>query len=632
MGSLDALGSRDPSPGLRPLLKWAGGKSQLLPQIRAKVPTEFGKYIEPFLGGGAVYFDLAPPAAVISDANEELVSLYRTVASDPIGVAAALQKMPLGEDAYYEIRGQDITTLDAVTAAARTIYLNKTCFNGLFRVNRHGRFNVPYGKRKKVSFPSSEYLCKVAELLKGAVLLHGDYQKILMDYAQPGDFIFLDPPYVPVAKYSDFKRYTATQFGEDDHRNLAREFRRLADMGAYVVLTNSNHPMVHDLYEGFDVQVIETKRNINSRASGRLGQDVIVTARPGPRAVAVNWPQPNQVSQFPPTRYMGSKRQLLDEIANVTSGLEFETFVDLFAGSNVVSYLFKSMGKRVIANDFLAMSHQLGIALIANNSVRLTDAELSWLLEARLPHDDFVSRTFQGLYFEDEDNALIDQLRGNIAGLAHPVKRAIAVSALVRACVKKRPRGIFTYVGFRYDDGRLDLKTTLRDHFIAAVKSINAAVFDNGRSNLARRKDALKVGSFKDALVYLDPPYFSPRSDNEYVRRYHFVEGLAQNWEGLEIQESTLTKKFKAYPTPFSTRQGAYAAFESLFKRHRDSHLLVSYASNGLPTLDEIVDLLQRFKRTVDVHRLDHRYSFGNQGHLQGNKNNAVEEYLFVAY
>jgi DNA adenine methylase len=390
--------------------------------------------------------------------------------------------------------------------------------------------------------------------------------------------------------------------------------------------------MVHELYEGFDIEVIDTKRNINSRATGRLGQDVIIASRPKSRAISVSQPEPDQMNRFPTTRYMGSKRQLLDHIATATSGLEFDTFVDLFAGSNVVSYLFKSMGKRVIANDFLAMSHQMGAALIGNNSVRLTDSEIAWILEAQLPHDDFVSRTFQGLYFADEDNALIDQIRGNISALSHPVKKAIAVAALVRACVKKRPRGIFTYVGFRYDDGRLDLRTSLADHFVAAAQSINGAVFDNGQKNVSRRGNAMNVGSYKRALVYLDPPYFSPRSDNEYVRRYHFVEGLAQNWEGLEIQHETLTKKFKAYPTPFSTRQGAYAAFETLFRRHRGSHILVSYASNGLPTLDEIVELLQRFKETVDVHRVDHRYSFGNQGHLHNNKNNSVEEYLFLAY
>lgn len=136
----------------------------------------------------------------------------------------------------------------------------------------------------------------------------------------------------------------------------------------------------------------------------------------------------------------------------------------------------------------------------------------------------------------------------------------------------------------------------------------------------------------QDALVYIDPPYYSPLSDNEYVRRYHFVEGLARDWVDVEIQEHTLTKKFKSYPTPFSSRSGAHDAFDRLFKRHRESVLLVSYSSNSQPTLEEMVALMSKYKRHVEVVPVNHRYSFGNQGHKVGDNKNQVLEYLFVGY
>jgi DNA adenine methylase len=131
-------------------------------------------------------------------------------------------------------------------------------------------------------------------------------------------------------------------------------------------------------------------------------------------------------------------------------------------------------------------------------------------------------------------------------------------------------------------------------------------------------------------LVYIDPPYYSPLSDNEYVRRYHFVEGLSRNWRGVEIQGHTKTRKFKSYPTPFSTERGAAEALERLFRLHRRSVLVVSYSSNSLPTRETITSLLARHKKQVEVHALNHRYSFGNQPHKVGNRNNKVHEYLFV--
>ena len=202
----------------------------------------------------------------------------------------------------------------------------------------------------------------------------------------------------------------------------------------------------------------------------------------------------------------------------------------------------------------------------------------------------------------------------------------------MRACLKKRPRGIFTYVGHRYDDGRKDLLMSFRNQFLEAVDMINGAIFDNNKQNKARNGDAMNLQHKGQALVYIDPPYYSPLSDNEYVRRYHFVEGLARNWQDVEIQEHTITKKFKSYPTPFSSRKGAADAFDKLFKRFRENVLLVSYSSNSQPTLDEMVAIMAKYKSRVEVVPVDYKYSFGTHKHKVGDNKNNVQEYLFVGF
>ena len=329
---------------------------------------------------------------------------------------------------------------------------------------------------------------------------------------------------------------------------------------------------------------------------------------------------------------MGSKTKLLGQIWDIASEFSFENVIDLFSGSGVVSYMFKTQGKSVLANDYMSMASTYARAMIANDKVQLSRDEAIALLARNSNSDGFVAKTFHGLYFSAADNRLIDSLRANIQELRSPAKRSIATSALIRACLKKRPRGIFTYVGQRYDDGRLDLRTTLRQHFLDAVDAVNNAVFDNGTTCRARHGDAMTVPVGTPGLVYIDPPYYSPFSDNGYVRRYHFVEGIARNWDGVEIQDKTLTKKFKSYPTPFSSRVGASAAFAQLFRKFRDHTIIVSYSSNSLPTLDEMVTLMKRHTSRVEVVPVEHRYSFGNQAKNVGANKNKVNEYLFVGF
>jgi len=617
----------------KPILKWAGGKTQMLNDLLPKVPSSYGRYIEPFFGGGAMFFALQPENAIIADSNPELINMYRQVAANVDEVIQYLKKYENTSEMFYTVREQEWTQLPKAEAAARTIFLNRTCFNGLYRVNKQGKFNVPYGKYANPKICDEDGLKAASEALKKAEILCGDYLLVLDHYAQPGDFVFLDPPYLPISEYADFKRYTKEQFYEEDHIELAKIIMRLQERGCHIILTNSNHPLVHELYAPFTIDVIQTKRHISCNGSTRKGEDVIVTIPPKQQTLVKLDPQPmpQQVSAYPPTRFMGSKSKLLSEIWSVVSQFNVNTVVDLFSGSGVVGYMLKAQGKAVISNDYMAMSATFTKAMVENNSVTLPLEEAKNLLIAHKESDHFVADTFKGLYYSDEENDLIDTLRTNIAAIKDQYKQAIAMTALIRACIKKRPRGIFTYTGHRYDDGRQDLKKSLSQQFLEAVEAVNKAVFDNGKINLSKHDDAMDLKVENADLVYIDPPYYSPLSDNEYVRRYHFVEGLARDWKGVEIQEHTQTKKFKSYPTPFSTRKGAADAFDKLFKKFANSILVVSYSSNSQPTQDEMVAIMAKYKEHVEVIPIDYKYSFGNQSEAKTHRN-SVQEYLFVGY
>ena len=617
----------------KPILKWAGGKTQMLSDLLPKVPASYGRYIEPFFGGGALFFALQPENAIIADSNPELINMYRQVADNVDEVIRYLKKYENTSEVFYEVRSLEWETLPQAEAAARTIFLNRTCFNGLYRVNKQGKFNVPYGKYKNPKICDEDGLRAASAALQKAEILCGDYLLVLDHYAQPGDFVFLDPPYLPISEYSDFKRYTKEQFYEEDHIELAKIITRLHERGCHVVLTNSNHPLVHELYAPFAIEVIQTKRHISCNGSTRKGEDVIVTISPKQNRLAEITPEklPEQVAAYPSTRFMGSKSKLLSEIWAVASQFDVDTVVDLFSGSGIVGYMFKAQGKTVISNDYMAMSATFTKAMVENNTVRLSMDEAKTLLVPNAESDHFVSETFKDLYYTDEENELIDTLRANIAAIKDPYKHAIAMTALIRACIKKRPRGIFTYTGQRYNDGRKDLQKTFTQQFLEAVEAVNAAVFDNGKKNVSKRGDAMDLKVEQPDLVYIDPPYYSPLSDNEYVRRYHFVEGLARDWQGVEIQEHTQTKKFKSYPTPFSTRMGAADAFDRLFKKYANSILIVSYSSNSLPTQDEMVAIMAKYKTHVEVIPVDYKYSFGNQADAKTHRN-TVQEYLFVGY
>lgn len=263
---------------LKPILKWAGGKTQLLPTLRKLYPNKFSKYYEPFLGGGAVFFDLKPEKYLISDNNPELINLYKTIASQEDHVIQELKNMDNTEEFFYMIRSKIFENLSNVDAAARTIFLNKTCFNGLFRVNKNGQFNVPYGKYKNLNFVQEGNLKEAAKLLKARYIKCMTFEKLKDFEITRDDFIFFDPPYIPVDGYADFKRYTKEQFYDDDQEKLSELFKYFAAKGTKLILTNSNTEAVFRLYKEFDHLIIDSKRNINSHSDKRTGKDVIIYA------------------------------------------------------------------------------------------------------------------------------------------------------------------------------------------------------------------------------------------------------------------------------------------------------------------------------------------------------------------
>ena len=619
----------------KPILKWAGGKTQLLEHLLPKIPKEYNKYIEPFFGGGALFFALKPNNSIIADSNPELINLYRVIAKDVNSLISELKNLKNEKEFFYDIRRMEFSELSEIEAAARTIFLNKTAFNGLYRVNKKGQFNVPFGYYKNPKILDEDQLLAASKLLKKTKILLGDFKDVLCENAKKGDFIFLDPPYLPVSKYSDFKRYTKEQFHEKDQILLANLVNKLSKKGCHILLTNSNHPLIHELYKDFNIDIYKTKRNINSKSTNRKGEDIIVSNFKKriifTNAKSISSSLSDQMLKFPTTRYMGSKNKILPYIRDITREFDFSSAIDLFSGSGIVSYMLKSEGKAVISNDYMALGSTFSKALIENNSEILPLKLAKKLLCKNEKNDKFVQSNFKDLYFADEENILIDNIRANIRGLRNPYKKALALSALCRACTKKRPRGIFTYTGNRYDDGRKDLKTSIEDHFINAVDIFNNAVFDNKKINLSIRKDAMDLTSSGN-FVYMDPPYYSLCSDNEYIRRYHFTEGICCNWEGVEMQWHTKTKKFKNYPTPFSNKENAKDAFDKLFDKYKKSIILVSYSSNCLPTLDEMVEMLAKYKKDVKVLSIDYRYSFANQKENMSTNKNMVKEYLFLGF
>ncbi len=269
------------APKSRPFLKWAGGKGQLLEQLRPLMPTQYRRYFEPFAGGAALFFSLRPKHALLADVNAELIDCYLATRDDVAGVIEALGAHRYAADDYYRVRAVDRTTLPLVERAARTIYLNKTGYNGLYRVNRAGKFNVPMGRYSNPLFCDPANLHACSRALQGVDLRVADFEDVA-SRAKAGDFVYFDPPYVPVSDSADFTSYVPGGFGADQQRRLVSVFSKLARRGVRAMLSNSDTPTVRELYGSFRIHRVLAARYINSRGSrrGKVGEVVVTNYAP----------------------------------------------------------------------------------------------------------------------------------------------------------------------------------------------------------------------------------------------------------------------------------------------------------------------------------------------------------------
>ncbi|MBA4075625.1 MAG: modification methylase [Cyanobacteria bacterium PR.023] len=260
-----------------PFLKWAGGKGRLLAQLDPLFPkaNSYKRYFEPFLGGGAVFFHLASKnttlESYLSDANFELINCYQVVKNQPTELLSLLANMRNDKHFFYKVRAQDITQMSELERAARLIYLNKTCFNGLYRVNRKGQFNVPFGKYKNPRIADYDGVARASALLERASLISGPFDAVTVK-AKKGDFVYFDPPYQPLSKTANFTSYTLTSFGMADQERLAALVGRLTKEGVKVMVSNSDTPELRTLYEnipGVSITTVQAARAINCHGDKR---------------------------------------------------------------------------------------------------------------------------------------------------------------------------------------------------------------------------------------------------------------------------------------------------------------------------------------------------------------------------
>jgi DNA adenine methylase len=263
----------------RPFLKWAGGKGQLISELLARLPQRYGRYFEPFLGGGALFFALQPAQGVLLDVNPELVNVYRVVRDELTALLSSLSGHVYDESYFYRMRAADrsadFATWSPVEKASRFIYLNKTCYNGLYRVNSKGMFNVPFGYYRNPT------ICDVSNLTACSTALHdttidcGDFRQV-EELATAGDFVYFDPPYAPLTATSSFTSYAREGFGQDEQASLRDLCERLDAKGVRWMVSNSSAPVVFDLYKRYRIERVPATRAINSKGGKRGKVDEVI--------------------------------------------------------------------------------------------------------------------------------------------------------------------------------------------------------------------------------------------------------------------------------------------------------------------------------------------------------------------
>ena len=256
----------------RPVVKWVGGKRQLMKEIKNNMPANYNSYFEPFIGGGALFFELKNEGCYINDYNDELINLYQVIKDNPVGLIEDLKHHTNTEDHYYHIREMDrspnYSQASTIKRASRLIFLNRTGYNGLYRVNRSGQNNVPFGRYKNPKIVDEENIMSCSELLQKTTITNGDFENI-KEHIKKEDFIYFDPPYVPISDTSSFTSYTANGFDDDMQRRLKILCDHINKIGAYFMLSNSCAAMIQDLYKEYTIKTVTANRALNCKANGR---------------------------------------------------------------------------------------------------------------------------------------------------------------------------------------------------------------------------------------------------------------------------------------------------------------------------------------------------------------------------
>ncbi len=330
--------------------------------------------------------------------------------------------------------------------------------------------------------------------------------------------------------------------------------------------------------------------------------------------------------KFPSTRFQGSKAKLLNQIWEHLKDIKFESAIDLFGGTGSVGYMLKSKGKQIFYNDYLKCNYLAGLALIENSKEILDENDIDFILSvhSNLDYPDFIQKTFQDTYFTDQENKWLDIVSTNIRQIENKYKQALAYYALFQSCIIKRPYNLFhrknLYVRFANVERSFGNKITwdkpFEDHFINFVKEANDAVFDNKQKNKAFNKDAMELETKAD-LIYIDTPYISNKgSAVDYLDFYHFLEGISDytNWFN-KVDYKSKHRKFKTEKSVWADKKRITQAFDDLFSRYKDSILVISYRSDGIPTSDELIQLLRKHKKEVkEVFRSDYKYALSKNG------------------
>lgn len=327
---------------------------------------------------------------------------------------------------------------------------------------------------------------------------------------------------------------------------------------------------------------------------------------------------------FPSTRYQGSKQKILPWIGYHTKDLIFDTVLDAFGGTGCVGYMYKKYGKQVFYNDSLKSNHYAGLALIENQKTTLNDEDVSMMLKKQsgIKYPSFVYDTFHDIYFTDEENKWLDIVITNVGAIQDAYKQALAYYALFQSCIIKRPYNLFhrknlyirTAEVERSFGNKKTWDTPFEEHFLAFVAEANGAVFDNGKKNQAFHSDIFDLTIHDIDLVYIDTPYISARGTGvNYFDFYHFLEGIVfyDDWSKL-IDENSKHKKIKNGKNEWCNKDEIHGAFDRLFNKFRKSILVVSYRDDGTPTTSELVHMLKKYKKSVEVKKLDYKYVLSN--------------------